>query len=489
MDSKHNFRRQFILSSNPKFTIDGWNNIELNKKIYLSAHPEIEICQCSFGNIQLILIGFAVNPFEPLKSNQEILQDIVYDALNFNDITTRTHPIGGRWIIIYMDDKSLKLLHDPCGQRQVYFHLENEYNVVGSDPAIINHFVKLELDDNTSLKEFINSPNFEKSQKAWIGDGTLFNALKHLLPNHYLNIAKRKTHRFWPIKPLENIILENGIELASQILTGSLKAINHRHKLVLAVTSGWDSRLLLSASKEIRNEITYFVSVDENRESIQDVVIPSRIFKLLNIPFYVQKCSKELAPEFEKILKKNVMMARHNLPKAKYIYQYFLEFDGKLSVNGNVCEIARGGIRPIIPGKVTGENLAKIECIDYGGIKYVENQLNDWIEEIAETCTRNKYNIYDLMYWEQRMGNWGAQYPAEQDISIEQFSPFNNRQLLTILLSVDEKFRIFPNYELFYKIMEKLWPETLKVPLGQYGFKSNALNSIKFYIRKMSGVY
>jgi hypothetical protein len=489
MDSKHNFRRQFILSSNPRFTIEGWNNLELNKKIYLSAHPEIEICQSSSGTIQIILIGFLINPFDPLKTNQEILESIANGMVKFNDLITRTEHIGGRWIIIYMDEDSLKLFHDPCGQRQVYFHIENEFNIIGSDPAIINHFVKLEKDDNTSLNDFINSSNFEKSQKAWIGDGTLFKHTKHLLPNNYLNIIERKVYRFWPYKPLEKITLENGIDIASQILTGSLKAINHRHELVLAVTSGWDSRVLLSASKDIQNEITYFVSVDDDIENFQDVLIPSRIFKLLNIPFYVQKCSRELAPEFKKILKKNIMMARHNLPKSKYIYQYFLEFDGKLSINGNVCEIARGGIRPIVPGKVTGENLAKIECIDYGGIKYVESQLNDWINQITESCQNNKYNIYDLMYWEQRMGNWGAQYPAEQDISIEQFSPFNNRLLLTTLLSVDEKFRRYPDYQLFYKIMEKLWPETLLVPLGQYGFKSNTLNNIKHYIRRITGVY
>ena len=461
MDSKHNFRRQFILSTNPRFTVEGWNNLELEKKIYFSAHTEMEICQSSFGSIHLVLIGFAINPFEPLKTNQEILEDIADGVGNFDDVLTRTEPIGGRWIIIYIDNNSIKLFHDPCGQRQVYYHIENEDSIVGSDPAIINSFVKLEMDEDASLKDFINSSNFEKSQKAWIGDGTLFKDVKHLLPNHFLNIPERKHFRFWPNKPLKNITLENGIEIASQILTGSLKSINHRHELVLAVTSGWDSRVLLSASKEIRDEITYFVSVNDESENLQDVLIPSRIFKLLNIPFYVQKCSKELAPEFKKILKKNVMMARHNLPKAKYIYQYFLEFEGKLSINGNVCEIARGGIRPIIPGKVTGENLAKIECIDYGGIKYVESQLDDWINQIAESCEENKHNIYDLMYWEQRMGNWGAQYPAEQDISIEQFSPFNNRLLLNTLLSVDENFRRYPDYHLFYKIMEKLSPETL----------------------------
>ena len=490
MDSKHLFRRQFILSTNPSFVMKDWTNLTLVNKFYLSAHKDLEISCSSSKAIQLILIGFAVNPFEPLKSNQDIINDLALDVVGFDDLIQRTEPLGGRWVIMYGDGNSFKIFHDPCGQRQVYYHQNSSDCLVGSDPAIMSHFLKLDVDQDPYLQEFVNSSNFEISQKAWIGDGTIYRNVKHLLPNHYLNVLEKIPARFWPNKVLENIELEKGVALASEILTGSLKCLNHRHKLVLAVTGGWDSRVLLSATRDIQKDVTYFVSIEDTEMiQLQDVQIPTQLFKLLKIPFYVQKCSDELAPEFIKILKKNIMMARSDLPKTKFIYKYFLEFEGKISVNGNVCEIARSGILPIIPIKITGENLAKVECIDYGGLRYAEDQLDIWINQIKESCQEMKLSIYDMLYWEQRMGNWGAQYPAEQDISIEQFSPFNNRLLLTTLLSVDEKFRRYPDYILFYNIMEKLWPETLKVPLGMYGFKSNTLNNIKFYIRKLSGVY
>jgi len=376
------------------------------------------------------------------------------------------------------------MFHDPCGQRQVYYHNNNkDTTLCGSDPSIMNHFVELEKDTSFSISEFVKSATFEEKENAWIGSGTIFQGVEHLMPNHYLNLSDMKSVRFWPNKPIGHLDLEKGAELAAEMLKGSLLAISNRNKLTLAVTAGWDSRILLAASKEAKDNSIYFVSVTGlEGENFHDLVIPKRLFKKLGLPFYAQKCDVELDPEFKKNLENNVAMARINLNKAKFIYKYHLDFDGMISVNGNVSEIARTCIRPLFPMKTTGENIAELGYFRYGGLSYVTTHLDKWIDDINELCKKNNLNIYDMLYWEQRMGNWGAQYPSEQDISIEQFSPFNNRLLLTTLLSVDEKYRKDPNYILHYKVIEKLWPETLLEPIGKTGFRRTVKLKIKHVI-------
>jgi len=486
VQEKYIFRRQFILSSNSQFRFDGWTNLELDKNIHLSVHPDLEVTQSSFGPIQLTLLGFVVNPFEPMKSNQEILDDLVKGTTEFNEVLQKTDPLGGRWVIIYKDNQSFNMLNDPCGQRQVYYHKNNEHNILcGSDPAIMNHFVTLEKDISLEMNDFINSPIYAKKENSWIGSATIFKGVEHLMPNYYLNINELKSIRFWPNKPITKLDLEKGVDLASEILKGSLLAISNRHKLALAVTAGWDSRVLLAASKDIKDNVTYFVSVTKEEESekdFPDLVVPKKLFQQLEIPFYVQKCDIELPSRFKKRLESNVAMARINIPKTKNIYKSHLDFDGMMSINGNASEIARARNQPILPYKVTGANLSKLRLMGYRGIKYVENRLDEWINGIGELCKDNNLNIYDVLYWEQRMGNWGALYPAEQDISIDQFSPYNNRLLLTTLLSVDVKYRIFPKYTLYYKIIEKLWKETLQQPVGVLGFKKRIKTTIKYAI-------
>lgn len=487
MEKKYLFRRQFILSSNPEFSFDHWTNLKLDEKVYLSVHPDLEVVQSSFDTIQLTLLGFIVDPFNPSKSNKDIVTELAKDSKGFNDVLKKTDHLGGRWIVIYRDNYLFKIFNDPCGQRTVYFHKNHKHNIlIGSDPAIMNHFVELERDTSPDITEYITSAKFEAKENAWIGSGTVFKNVEHLMPNYYLNVNEMSVVRFWPNKPIESIELDKGAELSAEILKGSLLAISRRYKLALAVTAGWDSRALMAASKEVKDNSTYFVSITGlEGKNYHDMVVPVRLFKKLGLPFYVQKCDVEIEPEFKSILERNVAMARINLHKAKFIYKYNLDFDQMMSVNGNVSEIGRTCIRPIFPMKITGANIAELGYFRYDGIKYVEDQLDSWIHGIRKLCKNNNLDIYDMLYWEQRMGNWGAQYPAEQDISIDQFSPFNNRLLLTTMLSVDEKYRKDPKYILHYEIIKKLWPEILVEPIGKTGLK----RTIKLKIKHVLSIF
>ena len=467
MNKNFLFRRQFILSSNPEHSFENWVKINVDKNMFLSVHPDLEVVQSTNGEIQLTLLGFAVNPFEPDKSNQQILDDMLQKQVSFDEVIRKSEPLGGRWIIIYKNKDSLFLFNDPCSNRPVYYHAELGNDILcGSDPAILNYFVKLEKDNSPEIAEVLNHPGFDIKEKAWIGSATIFKSVLHLMPNHFLDILQHQVTRFWPWKPIENIDFNAAVETCSEILKGSITAISKRHKLAIAVTAGWDSRVLLAASKDIRNEVTYFVSVKgTEKDNYHEVLIPKNLLKKLDLPFYIQKCDVEMDSEFKKMIENNVSISRTYLQKAKNIYKYHLDFDGMISVNGNVSEIGRLCIRPLFPTKITGESLVKLNVFYYGG-NYFISQFNQWINEINVHCEQNNLNIYDMLYWEQRMGNWGSVYPAELDIAIDQFSPFNNRLLLTTMLSVKEKFRKYPNYKLHYKIIKKLWPETLQEPVG-----------------------
>ena len=68
------------------------------------------------------------------------------------------------------------------------------------------------------------------------------------------------------------------------------------------------------------------------------------------------------------------------------------------------------------------------------------------------------------------MGRWGALFPAEQDIVIEEFSPFNNRYLINTLLRVPARLRCEPKYKFYRMIMKEFWPEVLCQPFNPLGF-------------------
>jgi hypothetical protein len=484
------FKRQFILSSWPEYNFDEWNNIQLGNSAYLSFHPELEFVHLEKGAMKLTLLGFWVDPFYPDKTNAKILLDVLENSHSFNDVVKNSYPLGGRWLLIYQGENSFKILTDPVAQRQLYYFKKKELFLCGSDPSLLNHFYKLEKDSSTDLVEFTTSKRFIEMEKVWIGDETIFKNVKHLMPNHYLDVLQWKAIRFFPSEPLGKTGLEEVVIKASDILKGLITGVANRQPLAIAVTAGWDSRVLLAASKDVQDRVHYFVSsAGNNYKKHPDVFIPSKLFKDLNMPFEVQVCNETPDEEFLKYFGTNISIARKGTAKVNYIFRYMTQFADRLNINGNISEIARVCIRPLIPMKITGSEFTKLQHITYNGNKYVARQFDLWIEDAYRTCVENDYNLFDLLYWEQRLGNWCALYAAEQDIAIDQFSPFNNRLLLNLLLSVDEKYRLYPNFILYRKMIERLWPEVLSEPIGKKKLKKEMIWSGKYLLRKMSGAY
>ncbi|MCC7239120.1 MAG: hypothetical protein IT421_06395, partial [Candidatus Brocadia sp.] len=78
-----------------------------------------------------------------------------------------------------------------------------------------------------------------------------------MLPNHYLNLKTGLCKRYWPNKPFQNLSLEEGLEKSSNILKALMKSASNRFDLTVGLTAGLDSRLVLAASKEISNKLSY----------------------------------------------------------------------------------------------------------------------------------------------------------------------------------------------------------------------------------------
>lgn len=82
------------------------------------------------------LLAYLIDPYNYKASNGEILDKIIKSIVDFDDLCNKTLSLGGRWAIIYKDEKDFNILTDPSGLRQVCYSLEEK--IVGSNPAIIN---------------------------------------------------------------------------------------------------------------------------------------------------------------------------------------------------------------------------------------------------------------------------------------------------------------------------------------------------------------
>lgn len=460
------YRRQFLMGKNA--SIKGWEVVEIKNDLRAAVHPDLEYEQIIVGNCHITLLGYLINPYHPNNNNLDNLKMLAVGVETFEDLIKNTYEYSGRWVLIYNNQQEVKLMNDPCGMRQVYYKFDETGIWCGSQPTIIANTIGVDRNTDEDVLEYLSSDYYENEERPWYGDGTAYKGVKHLIPNHYLNLGTGKVTRFW-IENEEINNFEQSVEEAKEILTGSLTAINNRFDPMLAVTAGWDSRLLLAATKHIKEDIYYFISTMNifNNEHM-DIKTPKNLLEKLELKLHVIDDLPELREEFMGVLEKNVFNARR-LPKTLTI-QYHNDFlSDKISVNGNGSEIARSFYGHKHPNDIDVDYLLKIiACPKY---PYIEYELEKWLGEAKKVSKEKGIHLMDLFYWEQRMGNWGSMYQSEQDIAIDEFSPYNNRKLLMTLLKVDVQYRISPEHLLYKRLIEDLWSDTLSEPINPESLK------------------
>jgi hypothetical protein len=467
------FRRQFILGPYFVERLKLWKKIKINDSIFLTVHPDLQLCQTTYKNKSLTLLGYILDPNNPQHNDLDIINSLIRQ-IEICDDFFNTENLGGRWIIILDDGKEVTLFNDATGLRQVFYTSNTSQAMwCASQPGIIAEELNLQIDKD-ALNNFIDSPQFKYNiEYWWPGDSSPFKEIKHLLPNHCLHLKKGICRRYWPNKSLSYLSLEEGVKKSSEILQGLINSAFNRFDLACTLTAGWDTRVLLAASKDISESIFYYTLIYYDlTEDSPDVKIPSQLLSQLGLKHNIIKCpSSYMDNEFKEIYKRNVTTAHDAWSNiAQGTYEHYPQ--NKVCVKGNASEIARcfyyasANIE-----NVNAEKLARLTEMDKNSfaIKYFEK----WLSEAREIGERYNINILDLFYWEQRMGSWQAQSQLEMDIAQEVFTPFNCRNLLTIMLSVEEKYRKPPDYKFYKKLIINLWPQTLMKPINPpIGLKS-----------------
>jgi hypothetical protein len=74
---------------------------------------------------------------------------------------------------------------------------------------------------------------------------------------------------------------------------------------------------------------------------------------------------------------------------------------------------------------------------------------------------------------------------AEWDLIHEALPLFSNRLLIETMLAVDIQKRQDPEYEIYFDLMKKMWPQVLWLPINPHKQLSKAWKSIKGKVRSM----
>ena len=255
--------------------------------------------------------------------------------------------------------------------------------------------------------------------------------------------------------------LLNSIEKCSQILQNTMKAACARFDLALGVTAGIDTRILLAATKDVKDKILYFTNMHYD-ENYPDIRIPANLLPRLGITHHVFRNPPE-SDTFKESYYESTAFARPM--KSTDIHCTFKNIKpGVVLVNGNVAEIGRCFYHLWPQSKTDARGLSAL--MSMADNPFAVKHFEEWLSDAKTACQKAGINIKDMFYWEDRMGNWAAMTFSEADIAYEIFPPFNCRSLLANILSVNPKYRKPPSYTFHKRLAEYMWPETMQEPVN-----------------------
>ena len=466
MEERLIFRRQFIITRNPLVMFKDWRCMKISQ-YYLHTHPDLDVNRENDTKKSIVLIGSLFDPTQPEKRNAEILKYIFAGFAGLENLFSQIKRYAGSYALFYTDNLNAIILNDALTLREIYYCTNNNQIVCGSQPNLVAKF------SNPTIKETNNPDLLEYYAKnadggrwnpecVWIGDETLYDGIKHVMPNHYLDINRRECPRYWPNEPIRPISLENAVSRGCTFLKGSVKAMVNRHPVMMAVTSGTDSRTLLAASQGLTDKIYFFINQELGMgDNHPDIAVPKAMFKQIGLPFHIHDVPTDVDKDFRKIFLNNTFYATERHVPTVYSVYYKTLCD-KVNLLG-IGEIGRTRFGKA-PVHLNGYRMA--HKLGYKKDIYATKMGEQILAELLPVSRMSNVNIMTLFYWEHYLGNWGPTGNSESDIAIEEINPMDSHLLYEIFLGVDTKYADYYNPILFQEMIRTMWPKLLDFPFN-----------------------
>jgi len=458
------YRRQFAFGPRPLVLDGAWRTHQVGRDWFFTVHEDLPFYRGqNSGGAILVLLGFLIDADRPHLGDAELVQELTQYS-DWDQVLRATANYSGRWAVFHIGPDRVRVVNDAAGLRSVFFLTEGHEPWCFSQPGLYRSIQAASYLD--SAVEFIYSRQSQKDLEAWWpGSSSPFAEVEHLLPNHYLDLTARTTARFWPHESLEPLDPETAVNVSAGILQKSFAAMAARGRIALALTSGWDSRTLLAAGRAVANQAWLYTAMyGELREASGDIRIPSAMCDMLGLDYHVLRCPKRMSEPLKTVYLRNNDPA--HLWWGRICQGMVATFpNDTVAIRGNLAEIARCFYykNGVYPGVVSASDLARLARLPSS--PFVERHTNTWFAG-AQVVVDLGYRLLDFYYWENRMANWLGASHTEHDLIHETFSPFNHRRLLSTLLATPIQVRCKPEWKLYRRLIERLWPELLRFPLN-----------------------
>jgi hypothetical protein len=336
----------------------------------------------------------------------------------------------GRWVLIGNNE-----IHtDCCALLGCFYTKIHEDQWISSSLAILQEIGSLSPRPET-LKHEIGIEWYPLPTSR-------FEGVNKLLPSQVLNL-----NTFLPVQralpgSVEGLTYVAIIDQVTERLRCLLLNVANSGKRVhIALTSGYDSRVLLAAARYAGVQVHTFTRIGQET-AYSDVVLPGKLSKASGYHHQAirkTKFSKEKEELFDYHTGGNV----GHIIRKRFAHGQYDAFTNKdIILSGGIFEVS---ISPYINIKkmdaaMSIETIIKAMRLEYKTESYNVRALAEWVRWVQQTPTEG-LDWRDRFYLEQRNAGWQSSIQQALDLTAtESLHIINSHDLISLLLSIpDEK--------------------------------------------------
>lgn len=447
------FNKQFLLTRDQVQTQVNWSTRQIGN-YHLQTHPALTVAEKKSNGCHLILLGYWYDYRNPQFSDQQITDNLRIEG-PLPDLNEQLSHLSGVCLVLWSTPDNFFVVPDFSALAEAYVLKRNDEVVaVAASPEILNLVEPVEIDKN---HPFYSTEQFN-ARLLWIGTSTSYKNVFRLRPNHFINLATGQFERFYPYKKLERQPLDVVVKKVSDLLPNLMKAVfNRQEKLMIGLTAGWDSRLLLAACRDIKDKVIFFTDISTSEK--QDAKISERLAIKLDLTF----CKVKFSTAFRNTLDTSGFDSPFISLNNKLSLKAFDSLMGSYkTLVGTVSELARNEFARI--NNIDGKKLN--ELARFPDNEFVTSQFEAWHEKNKQLFEANGYHVLDMFYWEEVLGKVSKLITDANCIDRSVLPILNCRYLMESLLSADEKYREKEYHILYTEVIKVMWKEALNEPIN-----------------------
>jgi hypothetical protein len=433
--------------------------------------PDVPILRAEHSGSTVVVLGRFVDTGRWLPQTAAVsvaAEALARSTAEFLDLTDAW---SGRYLVLFGDADSRRVMTDAAGMRSAFYALEG--------PFVLASHARLVANIAGATESGIESAYREAKQATdghiplpMPGRATPWTGVVALTANMTLGVPGRELHRIFPRDRLPTL---DPMTVASSVgprLRGQVKAIvASGQPVALSLTAGRDSRVSLAASRPFREAITYFTYTRMDSEAASwDISTAQSMARELGLTHRLLEVEAgRIDPSLRAALDEATILS--HTPQLVAAYRRSFPSD-TIHIRSNIGEVGRAFYRTKRWAKaptdsepaLTPESVARIWGYDREPAPIVVEAFDDWMQAVGFLKV-TQMDPLDVLYWEHRMPCWHSNVVLESDFAFETHVLFNARTILRDLLAVPADARV--KSRVFQRLVADMWPELRRWPYKQ----------------------